>query len=61
MYACGNCCYCDPWNGGNVSQRESWVVAEETLRIKQHGANSGFNNHLMCTGIELYGTLNESQ
>jgi (R,R)-butanediol dehydrogenase/meso-butanediol dehydrogenase/diacetyl reductase len=27
MYACGDCWYCDPRNGGNVSQCDSWVVA----------------------------------
>ena len=31
------------------------------FRVYQTGPNSKNNNHLMCTGIELYGTLVEEE
>ena len=32
-------------------------VAYRRFRVHQHGLNRANNNHLMCSGIELYGTL----
>ena len=33
------------------------ATAYRHFRIYQTGKNSGNNDHLMCTGIELYGLL----
>ena len=50
---------------GNTAMSEAnWNVDEgdnfyRYFRIFQNGKNSSNTNHLMCTGIELYGELRE--
>ena len=61
MYACGNCWYCDPRNGGNVSQCDSWVVAgfmadgglAEYMKFAQQGVVKVPDTIGECPGLAL--------